>query len=127
MSEWGKTLVIILGREYKYFSIKGKVSILPDSIQTLLMSASGYNVMDIDLGVARSDQLIALNVISFKILESTTPSAIYNIKLFSTANPPLTETIIPPGTIVQHLRRASLYLSNPAQTGVTLSILIFVG
>jgi putative heme iron utilization protein len=126
-SEWGKVLVLILGREYRYFSIRGKVSIIPDSIQMLLMSASGYNILNIDLSTARTDQLIAQNVNSFKILESTPTTAIYSIKLFSTTNPPLTQSIIPPGVVVQYLRRASMYLSNPAQSGVTLSILVFTG
>jgi hypothetical protein len=31
MSEWGKVLILILGREYRYFSTRGRVAIISDS------------------------------------------------------------------------------------------------
>jgi hypothetical protein len=130
-SEWGKVLVLILGREYRYFSSRGRFVISGEAIGLMNvlspLSASNYNLLNIDLGVARTDQLIATNVISFKILESTPATATYSIKLFSTANPALDQTILRPGTVVNYLRRANIYLTNSAQTGVTLSILIFTG
>jgi hypothetical protein len=130
-SEWGKVLVLILGREYRYFSTRGRFVISGENIGLINvlsgLSASGYNILNLDLGAARTDQLIAQNVISFKILESTPSTAIYSIKLFSTTNPSLDQTILKPGTVVQYLRRASIYLSNPAQTAVTLSMLVFTG
>jgi hypothetical protein len=135
-SEDNKTVQFLFGREYyrraiTYAEIVRSWDIAPrlDVISSLLtgLTASDYNIISLDLSVARTDALIASNVIFLKILESTTANALYTIKLFSTAKPGITQSMLPPGGVIERLRRASVYVSNPAQpAGTKLDIFIFI-
>jgi len=90
--------------------------------------ASDYDIISLDLSVARTDVLVASNVIFLKILESTTSTAQYTLKLFDTAKKAITRDIAPPGTTIERLRRASVYVSNPAQpAGYKLDLFVFMG
>ena len=85
---------------------------------------NAYNVITIDLGTANTDTLIASNVIYLKILSAST-GATYSIKLFSTTNDALDQTILPQGAEITGIDNANVYLTNTAQTGATLKILVF--
>jgi hypothetical protein len=89
--------------------------------------ASDYDIISLDLSTARTDALVASNVIFLKILESTTSTAQYTLKLFDTTKKGITHDIAPPGTTIERLRRAKVYVSNPAQPGARLDLFIFVG
>jgi hypothetical protein len=92
------------------------------------LTASDYNIISLDLGVARTDALVASNVIFLKVLESTTQGAQYTIKLFGPSKPGITQAVAPPGTVFERLRRANVYVSNPAQpAGYKLDLFVFMG
>ncbi|MCC5990207.1 MAG: hypothetical protein LM558_01680 [Thermosphaera sp.] len=92
------------------------------------LSALDYDIISLDLSTARTDELIASNVVFLKILESTPSTAQYTLKLFSTTKKTITQDIAPPGTAFERLRRASVYVSNPAQsTGTKLDLFVFMG
>jgi hypothetical protein len=136
-TEDNKTVRFIFGRDYykrdiTYVEVVKSWDIAPklDTISALMtgLTASDYDIISLDLSVARTDVLIASNVIFLKILESTTSTALYTLKLFSTAKPGLTQAVLPPGSVIERLRRASVYVSNTAQaTGTKLDILVFMG
>jgi hypothetical protein len=92
------------------------------------LTASDYDIISLDLSTARTDVIIASNVIFLKILESTTSTAQYTLKLFDTTKKVITQDMTPPGTTIERLRRARVYVSNPAQaTGTKLDIFVFMG
>jgi|GEM_PF-6774794 len=92
------------------------------------LTAIDYNIISLDLSIARTDVLVASNVIFLMILDSTTSTAQYTLKLFSTTNKAITQDIAPPGTVIERLRRANVYVSNPAQaSGTKLDLFIFMG
>jgi hypothetical protein len=136
-SQDGKTIQFLFGRDYyrraiTYAEIVRSWDIAPklDIISALVLglTASDYNIISLDLSVARTEALIASNVVSLKILESTTSTALYTLKLFNTAKPGLTQDVLPPGSLIERLRRANVYVSNTAQaTGTRLDILVFQG
>jgi len=136
-SEDGRTIQFLFGREYykraiTYAEIVRSWDIAPklDSILSLLpgLTASDYDIISLDLSIARSDALVAQNVIFLKVLESTTPNALYTIKLFSPAKPGITQSVLPPGATLERLRRANVYVSNPAQaSGTRLDLFVFMG
>jgi hypothetical protein len=135
-SEVGKTLYLIIGREFRFRKYRGAVAVVADFVnlakeQTLSALYSGliatdYDLLNIDLSVERADELVATNVISLTIV-SATGGAQYSIKLFSPTKPALTQDILVPGTTIDRLNRANIYLSNPAQPGSTLTILVLKG
>jgi len=136
-TEDNKTVQFIFGREYykrdiTYVEVIKSWDIAPklDTIASLLpgLTASDYDIISLDLSIVRSDALVAQNVIFLKVLESTTTNAVYSIKLFSTDKPPITQAIAPPGSAIERLRRASVYVSNPAQpAGYKLDLFVFMG
>jgi hypothetical protein len=92
------------------------------------LTASDYDIISIDLSTARTDELVASNVIFLKILESTPSTAQYTLKLFSPTRKAITQVIAPPGTTIERLRRANVYVSNPAQpAGYKLDLFVFTG
>jgi hypothetical protein len=92
------------------------------------LSALDYDIISLDLSTARTDDLVASNVIFLRILDSTTSTAQYTLKLFATTKKTITQDIAPPGTAFERLRRASVYVSNPAQpTGTKLDLLVLMG
>jgi hypothetical protein len=90
------------------------------------LTFADYNLLTIDLGVAQTDVLIATNVTYLKVI-SATSGATYSIKLFDTTKPSLDQTIIPAGAEITGIRRANIYLTNSAQAGYTLKLLVFMG
>ena len=139
-SETGKFVVAVVGQEAAFILGRQGVVLTQDLIglaregtlrdiasQVAGLSASDYDIISLDLSVARSDVLVASNVIFLKVLESTTTNAVYSIKLFSTDKPPLTQSILPPGATLERLRRANVYVSNPPQPGSKLELLVFIG
>ena len=136
-SEDGKTIQFLFGRDYyrrsiSYVEVMRSWDVAPklDSILSLLpgLTASDYNIISLDLSVARTNVLVASNIIFLKVLESTTSTAEYTLKLFSTAKPGITQDILPPGSMIERIRRASVYVSNPAQpAGTKLDIFVFTG
>jgi len=91
------------------------------------LSALDYDIISLDLSTARTDELVASNVVFLKILESTPSTAQYTLKLFSTTKKTITQDIAPPGTAFERLRRANVYVSNPAQPGTRLDLFVLVG
>ena len=136
-SEDGKTIQFLFGRDYyrrsiSYVEVMRSWDVAPklDFILSLLpgLTASDYNIISLDLSVARTNVLVASNIIFLKVLESTTSTAEYTLKLFSTAKPGITQDILPPGSMIERIRRASVYVSNPAQpAGTKLDIFVFTG
>jgi hypothetical protein len=149
-TEDNKTVQFLLGREYyrraityaeivrswdiapKLDTLSSKLDTIADKIDTLTsllpITASDYNIISLGLSSARTDALVASNVIYLKVLESTTPGAVYTLKLFDPSKPGITQEIAPPGTSIERLRRASIYVSNPAQpSGVKLDLFVFMG
>jgi hypothetical protein len=86
--------------------------------------ANDYDLLSIDLSTARTDALIATNVITLAIV-SYTSGATFSIKMFNTSKPALNQSILTPGTVLERLEQASIYLTNTAQSGYTLNILVF--
>jgi uncharacterized protein YndB with AHSA1/START domain len=91
------------------------------------LTASDYDIISLDLSVTRTDALVASNVIFLKVLESTTQGATYTLKLFNPSKPGITQAVLPPGSAIERLRRANVYVSNPAQTGAWLYLFVFMG
>jgi hypothetical protein len=142
-TEDNKTIQFIFGRDYykrdityveviKSWDIAPKLDDIISQIDTLIstlpLTASDYDIISLDLSVSRTDVLIAQNVIFLKVLESTTPNASYTIKLFDPSKPPITQSMLPPGGVIERLRRARVYISNTAQSvGVKLDLFVFMG
>ena len=100
-------------------SITGAV----DGLKYLL--ANGYKVLTIDLGTANTDALIASNVVSLSVL-SISSGASASIKLFSTSNDPIDiPGDLDVGDGIANLAGADVYLTNTAQSGDTLKLLVF--
>jgi len=92
------------------------------------LSALDYDIISLDLSTARTDALVASNVVFLRILDSTTGTAQYTLKLFATTKKTITQDIAPPGTAIERLRRASVYVSNPAQpAGTKLDLFVLMG
>jgi hypothetical protein len=88
--------------------------------------ASDYDFLNIDLSTARTDQLIASSVIAFYILDASS-GATYSIKLFSATKPALDQSVLPKGSGIERLAKANLYLTNTAQSGAYVKILVLKG
>jgi hypothetical protein len=92
------------------------------------LSALDYDIISLDLSTARTDALVASNVVFLRILDSTTGTAQYTLKLFATTRKTITQDMAPPGTAFERLRRASVYVSNPAQpAGTKLDLFVLTG
>jgi hypothetical protein len=89
----------------------------------LINYANDYDLLTIDLSTARTDVLIATNVISLYVVDASA-NATYSIKLFSTDRPALDQSVLPVGSGIERLERANVYLSNTAQSGAYLKLLI---
>jgi len=86
--------------------------------------ANGYKVLSLDLGTARTDEKVAENVVGFTILDISS-GATASLKLFSTSNDAI---VVPddlgPGDGISYLQGADLYVSNTAQSGATLKLIV---
>ena len=89
------------------------------------MLANGYRVLTIDLSSANTDALIASDVVSLSVL-SISSGASASIKLFSTSNDPIDiPGDLDVGDGIANLAGADVYLTNTAQSGDTLKLLVF--
>jgi hypothetical protein len=126
-SETNKFIVFLIGREFSFRVLKSLVHLAGDLVG-LLRLVRDYDIISLDLSVARSNALVADNVIYLKVLESTTSGATYSIKLFDTSKKDITQDILPPGSDVRWLNRAKVFVSNPAQpAGYKLDLFVFMG
>jgi len=116
-----KTVVFIIGRKAS-LTIETPRSIFITE-ERIGLFATDYDLLILDLGLDRRDALVADNVISFCVVEATT-GATYEIKLFDPRKSGLGESVLKPGTCIEKLKRAKLYLSNVAQSGAYLKILV---
>jgi len=88
------------------------------------ISANDYDKLVIDLGVARTDAVIASHVHTLRVLRFSS-GATFSIKLFSATKPALTQEDLPAGSEVVELEPTSVFLSNAAQAGLSLTLLVF--
>jgi len=88
------------------------------------VSANDYEKLDIDLGVARTDEVIATNVHGFRVLRRTA-GATFELKMISAAKTPLNQNDIPDGGGLTGFEPTDLLLTNAAQTGYTLTLVVF--
>jgi len=88
------------------------------------VSANDYEKLDIDLGVARTDEIIATNVHGFRVLRRT-EGAKFELKMIDATKTPLDQDDIRDGGGLIEFEPTDLLLTNPAQTGYTLTIVVF--
>jgi len=120
-----KDLVLVVGREAS-LKIEPPRDAYIVNYRDMSTVANDYDLLVIDLSVARSDVLIASNVVSLAII-SATSGATYSIKLFDTTKPALDQDVLKEGVTIERLNRAKVYLSNSAQSGASLKILVLKG
>jgi hypothetical protein len=90
------------------------------------MVATSYDLLTIDLSTARTDSLVGSSVIAFCIV-SASSGATYSFKLFSTSNPAISQSIASAGFCMQGLDHASIYFTNTAQSGLSVTLLVLKG
>jgi len=124
------TLVLLIGREYfKVFTTRAEVSLSYDRVglakdsSVLLNYANDYDLLTIDLSTARTDVLIATNVIALYVVDASS-GATYSIKLFSTTKPALDQSLLPKGSGLERLNKANVYFTNTAQSGLYVKLLL---
>jgi len=88
------------------------------------ISANDYEKLDIDLGVARTNAVIASSVHGFRILRRTA-GAVFELKMIDATKSPLTQDDIANGGGLVDFEPTNLLLTNPAQAGYTLTIVVF--
>jgi hypothetical protein len=118
--------VAVTGRDWsqdlaKLQNLDIALSALRDVI--LINYANNYDLLTIDLSTARTDVLIASNVISLYVIDASS-GATYSIKLFSTDRPALDQNVLPVGTGIEKLDKASVYFSNTAQLDLYVKLLV---
>jgi len=99
--------------------MKAVLSPLVDTI-----SANDYEKLVIDLGVARTDEVIARNVHGFRILRRTA-GAKFRIKMIDATKTPLDQDDLPDGGGLTEFEPTDLLLTNPAQSDYSLTIVVF--
>jgi len=88
-----------------------------------MLFADDYSILNIDLSIARSNQQIEYDVISFTILH-VDPGATATLTIFDQANQELRiPDDIGEGATFGRLRCAKLYISNDPQPGLSIKIL----
>jgi len=80
--------------------------------------ANDYSYLSLDLGFARTNIEIATNAITLLITKLTGTA---ELKLFDTTKDPIP---LVEGMEIAILQRATLYLTNTAQSGLTLEMLV---
>ena len=132
----GKTLYLIVGREASLQITPPTGVVIVAEYANLAKEptlqsyskifASDYDLLTIDLSTARTDTLIAQDVISFCIVDASS-GATYSIKLFDTSKPAIDQSIASKGFCLERLNRANLYITNTAQSGLYVKILVLKG
>jgi len=87
-------------------------------------SANDYEKMVIDLGTARTDEVIAKSVHGFKVLRRTA-GAVFEIKMIDATKTALNQDDIPDGGGLTEFEPTNLLLTNPTQAGYTLTLVVF--
>jgi hypothetical protein len=93
-------------------------------IDVLGMLANDYDLLTIDLSTARTDALVASHVVSMCVIDASV-GATYSFKFFDVSKPSLDQSILPKGACIEKLNRANVYLTNSAQSGLFLKLLIW--
>jgi len=88
------------------------------------VSANDYEKIEVDLGVARVDEVVASSVHGFRILRRTA-GATFEVKMVDAAKTPLNQDDIPDGGGLTEFEPTDLLLTNTAQAGYTLTLLVF--
>lgn len=84
-----------------------------------------YDIIELDLSTERTDELIASNVVSFTIL-SVDSGATAQLKLISTDKDPFTiPDDLDVGDSVSSAIPFDMYLTNTAQSGLTIKLVVF--
>jgi len=117
----GSVRSIVIEKALREYGV-AKESTLLVLIRT--QSANDYEKLDIDLGVARTDEVIASNVHGFRILRRTA-GATFELKMIDATKTPLNQDDIPDGGGLTGFEPTDLLLTNTAQTGYTLTIVVF--
>jgi len=86
--------------------------------------ANDYDILSLDLGIARNDALIASYAVSMCVVDATS-GATYSFKFFSTSKPALDQAVLGKGVCIEKLNRANIYLTNPSQSGYFLKLLVW--
>jgi len=97
-------------------------TVFPESLSWLV--SNDYEKIVLDLGTARTDVVVATNVISLKILRFTT-GAIFTIKFIDATKSGLTQEDLPIGAEIVNFMPTNVLLTNTAQTGLSLELLVF--
>jgi len=87
-------------------------------------SANDYEKMEIDLGVARTDEVIATKIHGFKIIRRSV-DALFELKMIDATKTPLDQDDIPDGGGLTGFEPTNLLLTNTAQAGKTLTLVVF--
>jgi len=88
------------------------------------ISANDYEKMVVDLGTARTDEVIASKVHGFRILRRTA-GATFELKMVDATKTPLDQDDIPDGGGLTDFEPTNLLLTNAEQAGKTLTIVVF--
>jgi len=124
-TEDNKKIVIVYTGEKKLRVVSPFQSIvIAKDLVGLDKHVNDYDLLSIDLSTARTDVLIASYVVSMCVVD-VTPGATYSFKFFSTAKPAIDQSILSKGACIEKLNRANIYLTNSAQSGYLLKLLIW--
>jgi len=86
--------------------------------------ANDYEKLIVDLGIARTDEVIAKNVHGFRILRRTA-GATFELKMIDATKSALDQDDIADGGGLIGFEPTDLLLTNTAQAGYTLTIVVF--
>jgi hypothetical protein len=124
-TEDNKKIVVVYTGEKKLRVVSPFQSIIiTKDLVGLDKLVNDYDLLSIDLSTARTDALIASYVVSMCIADASA-GATYSIKLFSTNKPALDQSILGKGACIEKLNRANVYITNTAQSGYFLKLLIW--
>ena len=88
------------------------------------VSANDYGKLTIDLGIARTDVVIATLVHGFRVMAYST-GAVFTLKLIDATKSGLTQADLPVGAEITDFEPTNLLLTNTAQAGLSLTLLVF--
>jgi len=91
---------------------------------TATVSANDYEKLDVDLGTARTNEVIARNVHGIRILRRT-EGATFEIKMIDATKTPLNQDDLPDGSGLVGFEPTDLLLTNTAQPDRTLTLVVF--
>jgi hypothetical protein len=124
-TEDNKKIVVVYTGEKKLRVVSPFQSIIiTKDLVGLDKLVNDYDLLTIDLSTARTDALIASYVVSMCVVDASV-GATYSFKFFSVSKPALDQSILQKGACVEKLNRASVYLSNSAQSNLFLKLLIW--